>query len=484
MRSWKYSVLALTTSVVLGLAGMARAEATIGEDLKVTILKGRKFIIEATVTMRSKGTVTLSGTVGGKQLDVTKTFKTKAGRKKTKVVRFTVNPKKHGLRDLDATLTLSATVTVAETVPEDNGEGEEEVVSERSVEAAIPPPLMIIPGTTNELTIDGTYTGFRDRLNTAAGGAWITTGKRATIKIVNYQSLSIGIIPRETFGQEIAKATRSVIKKSMFARVDVVSHSMGGLIVRQAMVPLPGKKKTLSLAGQVRHVFFMGVPQEGMPVTYLAFEATRLGDQLGLDPADVAAPILDGIDNPALAEAASLFLNPAFRGLVESLLPTYAFATVPNPLGDGTIDVTVQTLTLLTGSVVIPPLTGLNARRPDGAATYHALNYTDVAGVDAEVETLAGLDLTAFVTGGLTDLSTVVLVDGPGDGVVPLTSALMESTEGWTGVLKFKDLGSGAHSGSTDAGQTPAYWNDENVSDYVLEEIGVVVDDDDDDDDE
>ena len=154
-----------------------------------------------------------AGQVGDVPLDLTKKFKTKSGREKTKTIKFSIDPKRLKLRDLQDTLVLDVNVSASEN-------GQEGPAAGAAGGAALPPPMVIVPGTSNELTTDGTYTMFRDRLNEEAGNPWLAKGKRATIKVLSYKSLSIGLIPREQFGKEIAKATQRVVKKSIFTRAD------------------------------------------------------------------------------------------------------------------------------------------------------------------------------------------------------------------------------------------------------------------------
>jgi hypothetical protein len=454
MRIWNRKTVALAAPALLVFASSAMADATIDGDLRATVSKGKKFEVAADVTMSNKGVVTLQGTVDSQPFELRKKFKTKAGKSKTKTIKFKIDPKKLGIRDANTTIILQASMNAQE-------EGQAEPANAVGG-AALPPPLLIVPGTGNELA-GPAYNPFRDALNQNAGSPWLTKGKRATLKIQTYQSLSIGPIPMEKIAEGISKAADKMIKKSLFVRCDIVAHSLGGIVVRHAMLPAAtGKKKVPPLAGRVRNCFFMGVTQSGSPLAYMAQSAIQAAEALGIDPKDLVGDLLEGIDNPVAADLADLLLNKSFLGVVRAFLPSNRFAIIPTQGGPMMVN-----LPTLSQGADIPPLFELNNIPPDEQAMYHALYYEDVPDASGDVRTVVALDLVAFLSGGGTDLGLVELLNGPGDGVVPVTSTLMEDHPAWNARLQPVPLGEGVHTPSP-GDDTPGYWNDPDAIGYIL----------------
>lgn len=453
------TVAALAAPLLLLAVSAARADATIDGAIAARVSKGSKFEVAATVTMANRGVVTLQGTVGGQPFQMQKKFKTKAGKTKSKTIKFVVDPKKLGVQDADDTIVLAGQLAAAE-------DGQAEPTTGPVVKT-LPPPLLIVPGTGNELSPTA-YNVFRDVLNSSAGSPWLTKGKRATIKVQNYKSLSIGPIPLSDLGQEIAKAADKMIKKSRFSRCDIVSQSLGGIVVRQAMVPtmLPAKKSApLSLAGRVRHCYFMGTTHSGTPLAYLAQRAIQAADLLGVDPADLVGGLLGSVDNPSAGDLARILLNKNFLGVVRTFLPTYEFALIPTD--GGPIPVGLETLS---GGTDVPPLRALNEIAPDEDARYHALHYADVFGATGELRTVEMVDLVAFLAGGGTNLSDVGLLNGPGDGICPVRSTFAEDYGDWSGRLLPVPLGLGVHNKPEDPTfEGFYYYNDPTVLQYLIE---------------
>jgi len=456
-RNW--TLLTVACAALFGAATTARADATIDDDVRFAVVKGRAFVVEATVTMSNPGTVTFEGILGSTPVRIVKKFKTKAGRTKTKTVRISVNPKKFRLRRLTDTLVLQGAVSASEK--------EQPVPVVALGGAALPPPMVIVPGLTNELTL-GAFDPFRDALNANAGSPWVTTGRRATIAVVHYDSLMIGPVPLETIGGQLAKVTRKMIKKSIFAKADLLGQSLGGIVIRQAMVPSPGKKGPPSLAGQVRHAIFMGSPQSGSPVAYFAEQGILAGARLGVDPLDLLGDQIAAIDNPSAFDLAQILLNEDLIGVVRLFLPTYDFADISDGAG-GTLRVGIDALT---GGADFAPLAELNAVDPDPGTTYHALYYSEVANATGDVRTVGSVNVEAFQDGGSDDPTTIVLQNGAGDGLCPVTSALMESHPDWNVVLRDINLGAGRHTPDpTGADLTPGYYNDPNAVGYILSTV-------------
>ncbi len=476
MRVSKRSALAITTSLVLAFAGSAHAEATIDTDVAAKVLKGTKFVVSADVTMTNKGVVTLTGAVGTTPFSLTKKFKTKAGKSRTKTIKFVVDPKKLGIRDEPNALLLQAQMSAAE-------DGQE-APAVAGAGAILPLPVMIVPGLGNELSAEAfkkIYFPFRDALNENAGSPWITKGRRATIVVQRYFSTSF---PLEVLGAQIAKQGAKLIKKSRsFARIDMIGQSTGGLVIRQAMAPLALAKAPRSLAGKVRHVVFMGSPQSGTPVAFLAqtaLEATRDlpngARQAALEA--IKARLVGDVDSPSAASLADLLLVPArkpgqdppFLGVVQLFLPSYPFASVPLP-GGGTIELDLASLTADPGPSQTAPLSVLNAAAPDPDTTYHALYYTDVAEATGDVRTVDGLDFVAFILGGSTDSTLITTLNGSGDGVASVRSTLMTAHAPWNAVLRPVPLGAGLQSVDATRPALPAYYNDPNVIGYILKTL-------------
>ena len=474
MRRLLHCAPALALPALLTLVAAARAEATIDAQPVVTVRKGRTFLVEADVTMASSGTVTLRGTVGGRPYELTKRFKTRKA--KTKTVRFKVDPKRFGLHDETDAIVLTALVAAAE-------EGQPEPATATGG-ASLPPPLMIVPGLGSELD-DRQFTyvflPFRDALNENAGSPWLTKGARRTLSVERYFTTSY---PLEQLGADIARRGERMLKKSaLFARLDLVGQSTGGIVVRQAMLPAASAKAAPSLAGRVRHVFFFGTPQSGTPLAYLAQQALLATKDL---PNGIREPTLEalaeklakGIDSPSAASLAALLLRPAlqqgddppFLGVVEMFLPTYAFARIPTG-SDTTAFVDLPTLTGLAGTPQLPVLHDLNGSSPDPDAVYHAFYYSDVAGATGDIRTVDGLDFVAFLAGGATDFDLVTQINGAGDGVASEVSTLLTAHPQWNAALNAIDLGDGLHFPDESGLSTPGYYNDPNVLGYVLQRV-------------
>lgn len=467
---------ALALAGLLALAAPALADATIDTELTAEVSKGSKFLVQADVTMSNRGVVTLAGTVGGTQYQLTKKFKTKAGRSRTKTIKFKIDPRKLGVVDQTDTVILTAQMSAAE-------DGQEDAATATGG-TSLPPPLMLVPGLGNELDsaqFKLVFLPFLSALNENGGSPWLTKGKRATLRVQKYFSTSF---PIEQLGQTIAKQGEKMVKKSkVFAKIDLIGQSTGGLVVRQAMLPAVSAKAPASLAGKVRHVFFFGAPQSGTPLAYVAQQALLLTKDLPNGVREqtleaIKAQVVGNVDSPSAASLSDLLLRPArkqgqtppFLGVVELFLPTYPFAEIPTGVNTTAI-VDYTTLTGLAGEAMFPVLADLNGASPDPGSVYHAFYYSDVAGATGPVRTADGLDLVAFVAGGGTDLSLVQTVNGPGDGITTETSTLMTAHPQWNSVLIPIDLGPGLHFPNADSPTTPAYYNDTNVIGYVLQRV-------------
>ncbi len=471
--------LALLAPAVLAMSSLALADATIDVgNVEVTLKKGQTFTVAVPTTMSNKGTVTFVGTIGGLPVNVTKKFKTKSGKEKTKTVKLTIDAKRAGVVDATDAIIMAGTVTAAE-------EGQVGVANQTFVSGYIPVPLLIVPGLANELS-PGAYDPFADAINDnavlAGGFGWVTKGKRATIDVQYYQSLSFTF---DVLAKGVVKRADKMIKKSLFARIDMIGHSTGGILIRTGGVPNvdPDAKKPPSrLTGKVRNVFFLGVPNSGIPLAYLAGVALDTAAATGQDAIVLAGPLLADSESPSVQSLASILLNDEFRPVVDQFLPTFPFATIPNPadpLQLPPITVDLPTLTSVPGPPQIPGLDILAGTPPEDGVQYFGCYYSSVATATMGSGQTIGIDLTVFLANGGLDLGDVVFTEGAGDGITSELSTLMEVHPAWNSQIIPIDLGPGLHSPETvDNPDTPAddtllpgYLNDPTVFGLILNSV-------------
>ena len=114
MRTSKLMRLLVAAPALLLCSSVALADATIDGEAKVTIKKERKIEIVVPVTMSNKGTVTFQGMAGQTAVNVTKKFKTGAGKTKTKNIKLKFDLKKLGLEGAMTTIFVQGQITAAE----------------------------------------------------------------------------------------------------------------------------------------------------------------------------------------------------------------------------------------------------------------------------------------------------------------------------------------------------------------------------------
>ena len=439
---------------LVAAAPVALADATIDhEALDLSVKNSRKLTIEVPVTMANRGTVTLSGTLGGVEVPpIVQKFKTKEGVQRTRTMRFKVDAKKLGITDAPLALLFIGDVDARE-------EGQAEPTT-ASVETVIPLPLILLPGLANELPSDRkALVPFVGGLGTAvaqhlghSSSPWQTKGRNKTAFVQNYDSLSD---PLEKSAAKLAKKADKLIRKTPFGRINVIAHSTGGLVARRAMVPsAPSAKPAPSLDGKVASLFMLGTPNSGVPLAYVAREAV-VGNATS-----VVGPILDGIKNESIDGLDALLLNRNFLHVVELFLPTMPFARLPDPAGP-------QGATILIGMDEINALRPRNAavseellllnvdNDPDPGTRYYGAVFTDVE-TAAPIGTVAGIDVTVFLAGGGVDLTSVEPFEGPGDGLTLRDSLMLTSHPNWAEAITLIDLGTGSHGDYFDLPSVPA----------------------------
>lgn len=400
-----------TVAAVVLLAAFAASPAVADPGivrLVESVHRRRQVRVEVEATVDAPGEVRLTGTVNGREVRLVKRLK-KAG---TRTFRMKVDPSRLGLRRLTEPLSFDLEVAVSET----GG-----ATVQREVEVTVPVPVVFLGGLGNE-TAPGSGDAFAAALNLARGGVHELGPDGADLVVHEYPSLSTSI-PK--LGKRLHATARKLLKGSAFAQVDVVGYSMGGLVAR-SWIAQQG-------AGRCRTCVLLATPNEGSPLAYMAVELTsgNLAGSLGGNPLDV----IGGLD--ALGDLGTTLLSPDAQESVRSLYPTYPWITL---------------FLSPTAPSASPALLALNASAPDPRTAFHALAYSDVPGDGVGVnvgtlETLNVLEVTVLFAGGGTPTAqdVLALLDGSGDGVVPLRSAFLADVPAWFTKLTRHDMGDGTH---------------------------------------
>jgi hypothetical protein len=392
--------LAIAAALLLVSAATAGADPVI-DRLASAAAKGRRLDLEIECTLDGPGVVTVEGTVNGIPVSIHK--KLKAGHRTSKLK---VDPKKLKMRRLGTGLHFDVTVTVAE-----NGGAE----TSQQITADIPLPCVVLAGFGNE-NAPGSMTAFTTALDVAAGGVYTTAGDHPTLVVHEYPSLTASLA---TLGKGLERRVRSTLKGTVFGKVDLVGYSYGGLVARSYMAQGGGPT--------VRRCAFLGTPNKGTPVAYIAVGLSSTGQ---LD--DFLAT------NPALADLAEQLLSPDAQQSLRNMYPTYSWATMQ--FGPATIPVPKLVLESVLGDSSTP-LTALNAVAPPEGVAFDAFYYTST-GVDG-MGTVDVVDVSLIQGGGQVDPAT--LATGSGDGVVPAHSVWMEDVSAWSSVITQHDIGAGSH---------------------------------------
>jgi pimeloyl-ACP methyl ester carboxylesterase len=329
-----------------------------------------------------------------------------------------VDARRARIRHATGPVTFSLTATASERGASESG----------AIEAVLPVPLVVLPGLGNEAT-PGSFDGFALALDGLADGAYGFGAKDAHVVVHAYDSS----LPLGALAADLDAAARRLVRGTVFAQVDVVGYSMGGLVARKW---LAGAGK-----GRVRKLVFLGTPNEGAPIAFVLAFAGRTG---ALDT------LLAGTLGGQLGGLAGAFVDEEALASLGVFYPTYPWATVrPIPFLPPTQlpAATLETLLSMTDT----QLDELNAVAPDLRADIHAFFYTSVPTetFGVAVGTMDQVDLTGLLSGTTLDLTSVqdltALASGSGDGVVPAHSVTMDEVPAWAARITPHDLGAGTH---------------------------------------
>lgn len=397
--------LALTLAGAPRPAPDARAEPVV-DRVEAVVKRGRELLVEVQTTVATRGRVHLAGTVNGAPVDLSR--RVRPGR--TRKVRFKLRPGRYGQRRPESDIVFDLRCTTEEKDGSSAGS---------DVTATIPVPAILLPGLGNELAEQNlgtdTLAGFALLLQAARGGVYTTTGKHPDLVVHGYDSLGESL-PGLAHGLD--RAARKLLRHSIHRRVDLVGYSYGGLVARAWS---DGRG-----AGRVRTMVFLGTPNEGTPLAYLASLLTSgqfdglLGGITGADQVLALAGLLIDADSQQTLRV----MYPAYPW-VNGL-----FGGATNPVADEA------------------PLVGMNSRAPDSRVAYHAIAYSSPpaggAGLPVgTLETVDALTLAGVFAGGQID--PAALFDGEGDLVVPTRSVLFADLPAWSAVVTAHDLGAGTH---------------------------------------
>jgi len=413
-------VLAATLAVHVGAAAPAVAAPEIRGTR--TEVAGGKLVVVLDTTLAARGRATVEGTVNGRKIRGRKGIG--AGER---TARLTLDPRRARIRKANGALVFDLVVRV-------DARRER---AEQSVSATVGVPVIVLPGLGNESTPGG-FDLFATGLDNAAGGAWGAGGAKASIVVHEYASRTK---PLTELARGLDRVSKLLLKGSVFRQVDVVGYSMGGLVAREWM-QTPGGR------GRVRKLVFLGTPNEGAPVAYLAAFAAKSG---ALDA------ILANAGGGALTGALDGILNAETVGALSNFYPTYDWATISLFPGapPGPIPSFLLNSVLGVEGADDPPLATLNAAPPDPkTAEIHAFFYSSVLteAFGVNVGTIDVVDLTPIL-GGLAggaqaDFSTLdiaSLASGDGDGIAPAHSVRMDGVPAWKARIVPHDLGAGSH---------------------------------------
>lgn len=398
MRVW------LTAAALAALPTAALADPTLQSVTSATA-KARRLDVTVQSTFAAPGELTLTGTVNGRAVSLRKRMK--AGSKAT-VLK--VDAKRFGARRLETDLVFDLTVTATET----GGAS-----ASQDLDATVALPVIVLPGLGNE-DLDPLASGFPAALNAAAGGVYTLAGDRPTLVVHGYPSLSK---PLATLGRGLSARVKSTLRKGVFAKVDLVCYSYGGLVARSFLAQDGGSR--------VRTCAFLATPNEGTAVAYLGVGLLENGQ---LDA------LLAG--NPDAAALVEAFVNEETKDALRNLFPTYSWYTPRNLLTD----------TLVANFLGDPstPLTALNQSAPPPGVALHAFFYTSTGTEMGTVDVVNVADLSA------TPPDLAALASGAGDGLVAARSVRMDDVPAWASVIADHDLGAGTHAAITSDPATAA----------------------------
>lgn len=411
--------VAVSALAAADFAPAAQAAPTIGSVRSAVV--GTKLSVEIDATVRKQGTIRVEGTANGRRVRLRK--KVGGG---SHTVALVVDPRRSRLRRVTGPVVFDLTASVQE-------KGSPR--AERPLQARIGVPLIVLPGLGNEQSPGG-FDLFGTALDNASGGAYGFGGTSSLLVVHEYESLTK---PLPGLAKDLDRAAKKLLKGSVFSKVDVVGYSMGGLVARKWMA---GAGK-----GRVRKLVFLGTPNEGAPIAFLAGFAARTG---------ILDTLLANAGGGALTGALDTVFNDQTAGALDNFTPTYDWATYTLPFV-GTIPVDLPTLLALFGGdtgATTTPLETLNATPPDPKADFHAVYYSSVPteAFGIAVGTIDVVDLTpilpALKPGSTPDLSGVdlaALASGSGDGIVPAHSVTMDEVPAWSQRITKHDLGAGTH---------------------------------------
>jgi len=401
----------LTAGLVLFLfAGTALAAPDIG-PVETKLKKGKKLTLKFEVTMGGPGEVRLEGDVNGVPVSVRKRFRKAA----TKRVKLKVNAGKLGFKGRDRSIDFNLTIHAVEK----SGASETKDASR-----FIALPLIYLHGLGGDQTPEGLST-FETAIDLVLPGVYDSEGEKPNLVFFTYDSFGTAL---SKIGADLEAEVRRTLKATGFRKVDLVGHSMGGLVCRSYL-------SRAGAAAKVRKCVFLATPNEGTPLAYLASLATGVVplDTIPEEFQDIAGELLDAENTAALT----------------TFYPSYDWIEAPALLAFLLPDLT-------------SPLTELNAIAPAAGVDFHAFAYSetgeavgDAFGLTAG--TVERVDLTdvdvvsllALLAGGgefsLEAIPQDALVLGEGDGLVPYRSAVMSDVPAWKSAMTVHDMGIGIH---------------------------------------
>lgn len=394
----------LAAAVLLLLAGSTLAAPVIG-PIETKLKKSKKLSFKVEVSFDTPGEVRLVGTLNGEPVNVTKRVKKPA----TKRLKLKVNARKFGYRklaeDLDFDLRIEA---VAESGASDT----------RDVSRVVPVPLIYLHGLGGD---EGSLSSFKTALDLAMPGRYDADAEKPNLVLHGYDSINRSL---SMLGAELDGVVGKLLKSSGFKKVDIVAHSMGGLVTRTFLA-------RSGAGGKVRKFVMLSTPNEGVPLAYLATLAT-----------DFVVPATLPEEAQELAD---LLLDANTKSALRSFYPDYDWLEVPALL-----------------EFLLPdrasPLTDLNRIDPPAGVDIHVFTYSstgqevgDLFGLSVgtiEAIDLMDVDLLGLLGGGsfdIADLPLDALVLGDGDGLVPYRSAVMSDVPAWAAAITVHDVGIGFH---------------------------------------
>jgi pimeloyl-ACP methyl ester carboxylesterase len=394
----------LAASLVVLLAGSALAAPVIG-PIETKLKKSKKLSFKVEVTLDAPGEVRLVGDLNGQPVSVTKRFRKPA----TKRLKLKVNARKFGYRKLVEDLDFDLRIEAVE---------ESGAIESRDVSRVVPVPLVYLHGLGGDET---SLASFKTALDLAMPGRYDDEGEKPNLVLHGYDSINRSL---PTLGGELDAVVGKLLKTSGFKKVDIVAHSMGGLVTRTFLT-------RNGASGKVRKFVMLSTPNEGVPLAYLATLATDF-----VVPATLPEEAQD---------LADLLLDANSKAALRNFYPDYDWLAVPPLLEFLLPDMT-------------SPLTDLNRIDPPADVDVHVFSYSstgqevgDLFGLSVgtvEALDLMNVDLLSLLSGGSLDIGDLpldALVLGDGDGLVPYRSAVMTDIAAWAAAITAHDMGIGFH---------------------------------------